>query len=319
MNKPPLYIRGMHGMGDNLHQRAVMRILRETHNITLETSWASLYHDFLDAGDFRVVNRPVNLRTQQKNAQRPSEQALFSPAPPHHHVTSAIRLSYARSTVDVLPSQTITEALFRQAGIGERFAEADFRLPIRPEWLAEAERIMASWPANGKPVAIYRPLLMRPEWAGSGIRNANINDYYALASSLREKFFIVSVADLEPTKEWIVGPQFPADMAYHRGEFAFETLAAIFHRADLILTSGGFAAMLGPAVETPTISVLGGYEPPTWCGDGAKFSPYMALAPTPPCRCGSSGCMNHCSKKLNMDYALGAVKGFTSMMEPAPC
>ncbi len=319
MSKPPLYVRGMHGIGDNIHQRAVMKILRQTMSVTLESSWGSLYHDILAEGDFRVVGRPINLRTQFKNFQRPSEQALFSPMPPSHHVTNSIRMSYVNNACAQTPSGTITEALFRLAGIGARFHEADFRLPLKPEWEDEAASIMSKWPTEGRPILIYRPLLMRPEWTGSGVRNANIADYRAIADALHEKFFIVSVADLEPTKEWIIGPEFPADMTFHNGDFVFEILAAIFRRANLILTSGGFAAMLGPAVETPTISILGGYEPPTWCGDGAKFSPYLVIAPNPPCFCGSSGCMKPCTKKLDLPAALAAVQAFTSMTEAAPC
>lgn len=311
MTKPPLYIRGMHGMGDNLHQRAVIRLLRQSYNVTLETSWASLYHDFLAEGDFRVVGRPINLRTQLKNFSRPSEQSLFSPYPPHHHVTNSIRLSYSGSTIAQTPSKTITEALFRIAGLGARFAESDFRLPLKPAWVHEAQNL-AWWP-NDRPVMVYRPLCMRPEWAGSGVRNANIQDYHTIATMLHKKYFIVSIADLEPGKEWIVGPEYPADLKFHGGEFPFETLAAIFQRADLVLTSGGFAAMLGPAVETPTISVLGGYEPKEWCADGGKFSGYLPIQPMKPCSCGSSGCGNRCSKALDLPYALAMVEGFTSM------
>jgi hypothetical protein len=89
----------------------------------------------------------------------------------------------------------------------------------------------------------------------------------------------VSVADLEPGKEWIVGPPFPADVCYHKGEFYFELLAALFKRADLIFTSGGFAAVLGAAVETPVISIKGGFEPASWHADCGKFSPYLAVTP----------------------------------------
>lgn len=307
----------MHGIGDNLHQRAVIRILKEAHSVTLESSWHSLYHDLIDA-DFRVVGRGVNLRTQQKNAVR--EHDLFAPAPPHHHVTSSIRLSYSTNTINATPSRTITEALFKCAGIGHRFPEADFRLPLKHEWLAEADRIIQGWPTDGKPILIYRPLCVRPEWLGSKVRNANPGQYRAIISRLHKKFFCVSVADLEPQKEWIDGDQIGADLRFHGGEFVFEILAALMHRADLVVTSGGFAAMLGPAVETPTLSVLGGYEPKEWCADGAKFSPFLVIEPEAPCRCGSSGCMNKCTKLIHMPSALDRIEDFTSMMERStPC
>ncbi len=43
--KEPIYIRGMHGMGDCIHQRAVIRQLLDRHEIWLETSWPQIYHD----------------------------------------------------------------------------------------------------------------------------------------------------------------------------------------------------------------------------------------------------------------------------------
>lgn len=314
MPKLPLYVRGMHGIGDNLHQRAVVRLLKQTHSVTLESSWHSLYHDLLD-GDFRVVGRGVALRTQQKNAMREHDQ--FAPRVPAHHVMNAINLSYNTGTIAATRSHTITEALFERAGLRGRFAEADFRLPLKAEWLARADAIMADWPTGGKPVMIYRPLCVRPEWIGSQVRNANAAQYHEITTLLHKKYFIVSVADLEPGKEWIDGQPYPADMAFHRGEFVFEILAAVMHRSDLVVTSGGMAAMLGPAVETPTISILGGYEPAEWCGDGAKFSPWLGIEPINPCRCGSSGCKKPCPKTLDMPKALAAVESFTSMTEAA--
>lgn len=311
MPKPPLFIRGMHGIGDNLHQRAVMRVLKETYNVTLESSWHSLYHDLIDES-FRVCGRGVALRTQQKNAIR--EAGLFAPAPPHHHVTHSFNMRYVTSTINQTKSHTITEALFRCAGIGNRFAEADFRLPVKEEWLYAADKEMASWETGGKPILIYRPLVVRPEWMGSKVRNANPQQYRAIVSHLHERFFCVSVADLEPQQEWIDGEEIPADVKYHKGEFVIEHLAALMHRADLVLTSGGFAAMLGPAVETPTISVLGGYEPPDWCADSAKFSPFLCIAPPNPCQCGSSGCQQRCWKILDMTKAIPSIDSFTSMI-----
>lgn len=311
MPKPPLYVRGMHGIGDNLHQRAVMRILKETHSVTLESSWYSLYHDLIDE-DFRVCGRGVALRTQQKNAIR--EAALFAPAPPHHHVTNALRLSYNRNTIDATASKTITESMFKMAGIGNRFPEADFRMPVHPEWLYAADAAAQTWDTKGKPVMVYRPLVVRPEWMGSKVRNAHPQQYRAIVSHLHKKFFCVSVADLEPQKEWIDGDDIPADVKYHKGEFVFEHLAALMRRADLVLTSGGFAAMLGPAVETPTISVLGGYEPAAWCADGAKYSPYLCIEPLHPCVCGSSQCHNRCTKEIDVAKAIASIDAFTSMI-----
>ena len=64
------YLMGMHGLGDNLHQRAVIRQLwlRE-HLLLLETPWPCLYHDLVGPR-LRLVFKRSMLRTQLKNAQR---------------------------------------------------------------------------------------------------------------------------------------------------------------------------------------------------------------------------------------------------------
>ena len=37
-DKPKLYVEGMHGLGDNIHQRAVLRKLVQAYDVWLETS-----------------------------------------------------------------------------------------------------------------------------------------------------------------------------------------------------------------------------------------------------------------------------------------
>lgn len=313
MPKSPMLIHGMFGLGDNIHQRAALRILKETHNITLGTMWASLYHDLVGP-DFRIVRRNAALRTQLKNAER--EKHLFSPDQqlPSQH---GVRFSYTASQIEHRTnSKTVLEAMFSSVGIQKRYPEADFRLPVKQEWLDSIDAIIATWRTRGKPIMVYRPLTARPEWGGGALRNADHDAYAEMASMLRDRYFIVSVADLEPGKEWIVGPPFPADVCYHEGELYFELLAALFRRADLVFTSGGYGAMLGPAVETPTISIYGGYEPAAWCADGAKWSPYLAIQPIKPCYCGTSACRNRCGKQTDIPAARAAVNLFVDKLGP---
>lgn len=305
--KTPLHIRGMYGLGDNLHQRAIIRILKQTHVITLETMWASVYHDFLAEGDFRVVRKYGALRTQMKNSAR--EAHLFAPAP--QNGAQGLRTCYTRTSIEhCTESKTILESMFDSVGIKGRYAEADIRLPIPQAWLDSADALASTWRTGGKPVMIYRPLTERPEWQGGALRNADPAAYSEMASMLRDRYFVVSVADLEPGHEWIVGPPFPADVCYHGGELTFELLAAVFSRADLIFTSSGFASVLGPAVSTPTVSIQGGYEPASWHADGAKWAPYLAVEPIRPCRCGTSGCRQPCDKRIDIPAAKRAIESF---------
>jgi hypothetical protein len=294
----------MHGMGDNLHQRALIRQLLPHHDIWLETSWGSLYHDFLADG-LKLRRRQVALRTQTKNSNRESEAALFSPImPPRGCDTLAIR--YGAPQVQATASKTILEAMC----IANRldYATADFRLPVPEPWRDEARK----WFINKsvKPLMVYRPLVERTEWLGSAKRNADVRSYAELFSAIRAEFFVISVADLEPPREQIVGPVQEADVTLHRGELTFEALAGLFSLADLVFTSSGFAAILAPAVGTPVISVIGGYEMASYHSAGARFAPMLSIEPISPCRCQNSRCGRNCNKALAMPVALERVREF---------
>ena len=268
-SKSPLLIHGMHGLGDNIHQRAIIRaLLKRDNSIALETSWPCVYQD-LAGPDLRFIRKPVALRTQLKNAAR--EAHKFVPGVPPHHAVHSVRITYTRSgTVPIL------QTMFAAVGIPDDYAEADYRLPIPAEWTLNADMLRESWKTT-KPVMIYRPLIVRPEYRLGDLRNADADNYAELVAMVRDSFFVVSLADLEPNREWIVGPQLIADATYHNGELPFETMAAVVAKATLLYTSSGFPAVLGPAVGVPTISIESGYEPLTWHADGAKFVPYLGL------------------------------------------
>jgi hypothetical protein len=296
--KPPLHVQGMHGMGDCLHQRAVLRQLMETRDITLETSWPAMYHDLMADG-LKVTRRPVGLRTQAKNAAREHEK--FSPR--HAFVRAGLRVSYTGHQVLQTPSKTILEVMCNVTGTS--FANADYRLPIPDAWHSLLARTLEPLRVQdeGKPWMLYRPLVARPEWRGSMARNADPLAYHDIYNSIRDKFFVVSVADLADNQEWTVGPDAKPDLTFHRGELVFEALAALAQQSKLVFTSSGFAAVLGPAVGTRTLSIVGGYEDPRCHDSGAKFAPYLAIGPRVPCSCWTSACRRVCDKAMDLDLA----------------
>ena len=314
--KPPLHIQGMHGMGDCLHQRAVLRQLMQRHDVTLETSWPAMYHDLMADG-LHVARRPVGLRTQTKNAARESETAKFSSR--HPLLRAGMRISYTGQQVLASPSKTILEVMCNVTGTS--FAEADYQLPVPDAWHALLfERLnREGLPGSAeKPWMFYRPLVARPEWRGSMARNADPGAYNELYRSIRDQFFVVSVADLGGGVEQIVGPPADADVTLHQGELVFEALAALAQQSDLVFTSSGFASILGPAVGTPTISVVGCYEDPRCHDSGAKFSPYLSIGPENPKACWTSACRGPCNKTLNMEAARAAVLKFVGENSRCP-
>jgi hypothetical protein len=295
----------MHGMGDCLHQRAVLRQLMPDYDVYLETSWASMYHDLMADG-LKLLRRPVALRTQTKNANREADYFTYRP----NRVDRTLRVSYSGSQVLQTRSKTVLEAMCNVTGTD--YAGADYRLPIPDKWF-EGLGDLSEWRRSGKPLCVYRPLVSRTEWKGSELRSADAASYAALVHPLREAFYVISVADLIPRREWILGPEFDADLKFHEGELTFEAMAALFSLADLVFTSSGFPAILGPAVGTPTISIVGGYEHvAALSASGARFVPFLGLGPDNECSCFTSACQRRCDTHIDLESALPKLYKFLS-------
>jgi hypothetical protein len=302
-----IFIQGMGGQGDCLHQRAIVRQLMKTYDVILATPWPAMYHDLIEQG-LKVVRRPIGLRTQSKNMNRDSEAAKYSAF--HPFSRAGMQVSYLGQEVMQTPSKTVLEVMCNKTGTS--YAEADYRLPIPHEWTANLDKKLGSLPFD-KPWMVHRPLCIRPEWRGGTLRNADAASYNELFNSIRDQFFVISVADLLEGQEWIVpGSDIKADLSFHHGELVFEDIAALFHGADLIFTASGFPAILGPAVETPTISIIGGYEDVHCHDSGAKFAPYLAIGPRVGCHCWTQHCQRVCDKSLDMDAAKASVLKFVS-------
>lgn len=297
---PPLVLQGMHGLGDNLHQRAILRQLMQRHDVWLESSWVSVYHDLIQSG-LKVVGKKTSLRTQTKNALR--ESHLFSRVSPP---PSAKRMQVSYSPAIVRQKRSVLAAMCALTGCD--YEKADFRLPIPQAWQAKAQTWLDRWKPT-KPLLIYRPLVERPsDWGGCKARNPDFRAYADLFNAIRKNFFVVSLADLAPTKEWMVGFPVYADAICHQGELDFETMAALFKRASLVYSSPGFAVVLSQAIGTPVAAVFGGYERAYSFSAGARYSPYLGVEPKRPCDCFQH---NHsCNKDIDLARASEQLKAF---------
>lgn len=268
------FLQGMHGLGDNLHQRALIRVLtqRDACTVWLETPWPSVYHDLV--GDrLRLVNRRSVLRTQARNARR--EAALYTTRRPP---AGALRRVVSYSPSAVRSRGSVLAAML--AGWPVDPAMADFRLPVPDAWRAQVRDIVAA--AGGRPILLLRPLVERAEWGGCAARNPHFAHFAALYRSIRGRFHTISVADLVPRREWLVGPRLEADRELHRGELVFEALAALVAQSALVFAAPGFATILAQAVGTPSVTVYGGYEDARTFSAGARFAPWLPIEPIVP-------------------------------------
>ncbi len=267
-----LLVRGMHGLGDNLHQRAVLRQLMQRHEVWLESSWVAPYHDLVAQG-LKVIQKPTALRTQAKNAQR--ERRQFTKARPPR---SAKPLQVWYRPDEVRAAGSVLGAMCRNTGTD--FEASDFRMPVPDRWRDRARALIG---APDRPIMVYRPLVERREWGGCAARNPNRFDYTALYAAIRAGFHVISIADLVPNVEWLASAPADADQEFHRGEFDFEALAGLFSLASLVYCSPGFAVILAQAVGAAAACIFGHYERAYSFSAGARFSPYLGIEPINPC------------------------------------
>jgi len=292
----PILLQGMHGMGDNLHQRAIVRqLLAAGRRVYLETPWPCIYHD-LAVG---LVRKPSRLRTQARNERR--EASAYTALPP----AGARPLRVWYSGDDVRRRGSVLAAMLHNAGCS--LAGADFSLPVPSAWLEQADARLRAWKPH-LPVLLYRPLVERTEWGGCAARNPDYEAYYQILQAVRDGFFVVSVADLVPKIEWLVGRAITPDVELHHGELAFEELAGLAARSTMVYCSPGFAAILGQAVGTPTVCIFGGYENSSSFADGARHAPYLGIDPITPCSCFSH--KHRCRKAIDVPTAIQRLEQF---------
>ena len=276
-----MFIRGMHGLGDNVHQRAIIRELTKTHaTVWLETSWPQLYHDL----PVQCVSRHTPLRTQTKNAKRHQDSFCTHSAP--------VDLSIRYSPDQVRRSGSVLMAMAETARVR---GNLDFRFPVPTEWVEKARSFIGD---VTHPILLYRPLVERKEWGGCRNRNPDPQTYVELFNLVRRGYYVISVADLSPGEEWVVSGSVSPDLEFHHGELHFEVLAGLFKLASLVWASPGFAIPLAQAIETPVVGVFGGYESPRSFSFGEKFAPHLWITPATVCECFSH--THQCQKWIDV-------------------
>jgi len=301
LKKPALFVQGMHGLGDNLHQRAPLRQLMEKYDVTLESPWFDVYHDLV-AQNLKIICATTRLRTQKKNILR--EARKFSP---RHLAAIGYRIRVGYPAEYVINGETILGAMCRATDTD--IARADYRLPIAPQWHSAAQTLIAQWKPT-RPLLIFRPLTERREWLAAN-RNPDAQAYAALFALLRERFFVVGIADLAHGLEWLVGEDIDVDVRLYRGELEFGTLAALVAQAKLVYCSPGFMAVLAPAVNIPSIVIFGGYHDAASLATAARFAPYLGIDPIQPCLCYNR--QHNCPKEINLDDARPRVSAFADL------
>jgi hypothetical protein len=276
-NLRPLYVEGMKGLGDNIYQRAFVKVLAQQRDVYLATPWPELYEDL----PVRFVHMTTPLRTQAKNLRRQIREWTAKPANPQ-----LIQPSYGGGL-------SIVQGMERRFGC----APVEFDLP-RFENVIDA----------AKPICVVRPATVRNEWCAPA-RNPNPEYIAQAVEALRRDYFIVSVADLQEGAEIALEPLPYADLRLHAGELGVKQLLGLVQAASLVVGGVGWIVPACIAAKTPLFCILGGnggYNAPEKITDPRMQLDHIGFArPDNYCMCDR---MTHkCDKTIsNLDEQLGA-------------
>jgi hypothetical protein len=275
----------MQGLGDNLYQRAVLQSVKA--EVWLKTSWPQIYADMPTVKCVRPITR---LRTQAKNVDR---STFARPAP----MATAKRWHYVSD-----PSISILESLARQ-----------MQVPT-PSGM-DGPRFGLPKLVDG-PYIVVRPACVRSEWT-SDSRNP-LPEYIAEAiEALRDRFAIVSVADLEEGKEWALDPLPYADLTLHRGELKVEQLLSLVENAAGLVGGVGWIVPAALSYRVPLLLIYGGWglsNSPSRIIGNLDSSFIEQAVPDVFCMCNNN---RHACDKRIADFAVRA-RAFADGLVPRP-
>jgi len=243
IERPPIYVQGMNGLGDNLYSRPFVRALARGHTVHLRTPWPQLYADLEHVTIARTGTR---LRTQARNEAgfrdlyAKGDRAVLAVA--RKGRTAVRRISYVRA---------LSTGRSMLDGLRETFECAPFGAMDLPP-------LPPSPVASGKPVCVVRPVTVRREWKNTA-RNPKPEYVRDVAAWLRaEGMHVVSVADLAPGQEDAAGPLPEADETFHRGELDLLQLLALIASAAAVVGPVGWIVPAAIAARVPLFVLFGG-------------------------------------------------------------
>ena len=293
-----MILRSMYGVGDCLHQRAVVReMMKREKRVVLETFYYAPYHDLVEQGLFLNAIPGIKPRIRERTPLT-FKSAKVPPDKPR------IKVSYDPERIHKAGS--ILAAQFDSVGL-DMPPDPDFSLPVPSQWRQWAREAIGK---TDRPLLVYRPIVLNGVWRAEA-RAPDPTTYRQLFRTLSHRYHVVSVANLGDAGEHVVGEEERyIDTNFNHGELDFETMSGLFAEADLVFTCPGIAAVLAQAVGTRTVIVYGANEchRTTNCV-GDHLAPTLAIEPDIPCDHHMKNC--DCSKFISMPPALARLEEFT--------
>ena len=262
---------GMHGLGDNIYQRAFVREIKS--RVYLCTSWPQLYKDLSNVYTVKPITR---LRTQRKNII--SRKETEWKAAPH---VSKRKIRYGHN--DLKYGGSILSAMSRCFNIKAKI----FDLP------------KFEGPLIGEKYAVVRPVTVRAEWRNEA-RNPRVEYINEAALRMHELgYTIVSIADLQKNHEWCEELPY-CDIAYNHGELDVEQMLSVVQKASIVIGGVGWIIPACAASGVNLITVLGGQgahnAPEKITGVPMNIDKIRFIFPDNYCKCKDK--LHKCNKEI---------------------
>ncbi|MGH8953153.1 MAG: hypothetical protein ACRDX9_17245 [Acidimicrobiia bacterium] len=272
----PLFMIGMHGLGDNIYQRPFVRAEARRREVYLSTPWPELYEDL----QVKFVRPARQYRTQTKNIDRQAEGRWAKTMPRHR---DAQGFWYGLKGMD-------------DNAVREFERQFAMDTPLRFDLPDTGPSPVGS----RKPVAVIRPVTIRAEWRNRA-RNPDPRYVWLATRILKSRgWHTVSVADVDPPTETYLGDPPACDQEFNVGELTVGPLMALIRHAELVVGGVGWIVPAAIAAETPLIVIgggLGSHNAPEKLTDPRMdLSRVRFILPSPYCRCESAA--HDCPKRI---------------------
>lgn len=292
-----MFINCMSGLGDAIYTRPIVEAhLKDNPDLVVRTTWPQIFADLAPC-----IPSNTQLRTQKKNRDTLSADVWHEgePTPPQ------VRPRYGPNTMKA--GVTILGAMENSSGV-RLGPSPGLSFPYCGLW------------ANTKPIAVVRPVTVRSEWVNVS-RNPDPVYVERAAQILADAgFHVVSIADIDPDREDLIGNPLFCHERYDHGELALEPLLSLMQSATVVVGAVGFVVPMCLAMGTPLICIQGGnggHNAPELIVDPRVRSDHIRfLMPDNYCRCAKN---NHpCSKSISFFprkfiQALDAVGGLAAV------
>lgn len=282
-----IIIHTMRGLGDSINQRAFVKAL--DCKVFLDTPWPEIYEDLPNV---TFVRCNTSLRTQSKNIERQSTNR-FVDEPPEN----CVHLNIMYGTRDLQNGGSMYKKMAYQFGVKPTV----FDLPDFKKHCPIIGGIVKDITKEIK-LAVIRPATIRKEWSAIA-RNPDPKYLYEAAEILLENnYCVVSICDLEPDLEWIIGKEPPASLRYHKGELNIKELIGLVQSADVLVGGHGWLTHAAVSGKKPMLVIAGGYggdNSPEQVADSFFTDTSMLtwLLPDNYCKC--SDMKHECNKEIS--------------------